>query len=82
MDLLQEDCHKVALAILICVTQPRCESSNKTIDSQQNCNEEVDIRMHSPGLGQLVDGKSVPSCQQTCCKLIVKTCYPQACCKL
>ena len=22
------------------------------------------------------------SCQQTSCKLIVKTCYPQACCKL
>ena len=38
--------------------------------------------MHSHGLRQLVDDKSVASCQQTCCKLIVKTCYPQACCKL
>ena len=31
---------------------------------------------------QFVDDKSVANCQQTCCKLIVKTCYPQACCKL
>ena len=42
----------------------------------------LDIRMRSRGLRQLVDDKSVASCQQTCCKLIVKTCYPQACCKL
>ena len=28
------------------------------------------------------DDKSVASCQQTCCKLIVQTCHPQACCKL
>ena len=26
--------------------------------------------------------KSVASYQPTCCKMIVKTCYPQACCKL
>ena len=26
--------------------------------------------------------KSFASCQQTCCKLIVKPCYPQASCKL
>ena len=38
--------------------------------------------MRSHGLRQLVDDKSVASCQQTCCKMIVKTCYPQACCKL
>ena len=24
----------------------------------------------------------VASCQQSCCKLIVKICYPKACCKL
>ena len=36
----------------------------------------------SHGLQQLADDKSVASCQQICCKLIVKTCYPQACCKL
>ena len=33
-------------------------------------------------LRQLVGDKSVASCQQTCCKLIAETCYPQACCKL
>ena len=31
---------------------------------------------------QLVDEKFVASCQQTCCKRIFETCYPQACCKL
>ena len=31
---------------------------------------------------QLIDDKSVASCQQTCCKLIVQTCYPRAFCKL
>ena len=43
------------------------------------------IWMRSHGLRQLVNDKSVASCQQTCCKLIVKivkTCYPQACCRL
>ena len=38
--------------------------------------------MCSHGLRQLVDDKSVASCQQTCYKLIVKTCYQQACYKL
>ena len=38
--------------------------------------------MHSYGLRQLVHDKSVASCQQTCYKLIIRTCYPQACCKL
>ena len=34
-------------------------------------------------LRQLIDNnRSVASCQQTCCKLIAKTCYPQAYCKL
>ena len=37
--------------------------------------------MRSHSLRQLVDDKSVASCQQTCCKLIVISCYPQACCK-
>ena len=39
--------------------------------------------MRSHGLRQLVGDKSVASFRQTaCCKFIVKTCYPQACCKL
>ena len=36
----------------------------------------------SHGMRQLVNDRSVASCQQTCCKLIFKTCYQQACCKL
>ena len=46
------------------------------------CYQQADIRTRSHGSRQLVDDKFVASCQQTCCKLIVKTCYPQACCKL
>ena len=34
------------------------------------------------GLRKLVDDWSFASCQQTYCKLVGKTCYPQACCKL
>ena len=34
------------------------------------------MRFHD--LQRLVDDKSVASYQQTCCKLIDKTCYPQA----
>ena len=43
---------------------------------------QADIRMRSQGLRELVHDKSVASCQQTCCTLIAKTCYPQACWKL
>ena len=51
---------------------------NKPIDIlQKTCYQQADIRMRSHGLRLLVDDKSVASCQQTCCKLIVKTCYPQ-----
>ena len=34
------------------------------------CTPNCHIRMRSHGLRQFVDGKSVASCQQTCCKLI------------
>ena len=44
---------------------------------QQSYCQQVDIRMHSHGLRQLVDDTSVASCQQTFCKFIVKTFYPQ-----
>ena len=50
--------------------------------SYNNMLQQADIRMRSHGLRQLVDDKPVASCQQTCCKLIVKTCYHRACCKL
>ena len=63
--------------------QPMHASGNKFVDIlQQTCYQQSDIRMRSHVLRQLVDDKSVASCQQTCCKLIVKTCYPQACYKL
>ena len=56
---------------------------NKSVDIlQQSCYQQADIRMRSRGLRQLVDDKCVASCQQACCTFIVKTCYPQACCKL
>ena len=58
-------------------------SCNNCVDNlQQTGYQQADIRMHSYGLRQLVDDKSLASCQQICYKLIVKTCYPQACCKL
>ena len=40
--------------------------------------QQVDIRMRSHALLQLADNKSAASC----CKLIVQTCYQQACWKL
>ena len=48
------------------------------LTSCNNLLQQADIRMRSHGLRQLVDDKSVASCQQACCKLILKTCYPQA----
>ena len=42
--------------------------------SCNNLLQQADIRMCSHGLRQLIDDKS--------CKLIVQTCYQQACCKL
>ena len=52
------------------------------LTSCNNLLQQADIRMRSHGLRQLVDDKSVANCQQTCCKLIVQTCYQQARCKL
>ena len=52
------------------------ENCNKSVDIlQQTCYQQADIRTRSHGLRQLVDDKFVASCQQICCKLIVKTCY-------
>ena len=52
------------------------------LTSCNNLLQQVNIRMYSRGLRSLVDDKSVASCQQTCCKLMVQTCYQKACCKL
>ena len=52
---------------------------------EQGCSrryQQAEIRMSSHGLQKFVDGNSVASSRQTRCRLIVKTCYPQACCKL
>ena len=46
------------------------------------CSHQADIRMRSHRLLRLDDNKSAASCQQAWCKLIVKTFYPQAQCKL
>ena len=46
------------------------------------CYQQADIRMHSYGLRQLVDDKFDAIYEQTCRTLIVKTFYPQTCCKL
>ena len=52
-----------------------------------SCNRLADTNKPTSGCirmayGQLVDDKSVVSCYQTCCKLIVKTCNSHSCCKL
>ena len=52
-------------------------SQKRAIKLQQTSYQQADIRMCSFGLQQLIDHTFVASCQQTCCKLIVKTC-PQA----
>ena len=38
---------------------------------------QANIRMHSHRLLRLDDNKSAASCQQACCKLFLKTVYPQ-----
>ena len=63
-------------------TAKNAQVATSLLTSWNNLLQKADIRMRSHGLRQLVDDKSVASCQQTCCKLIVKTCYQQACCKL
>ena len=56
---------------------------HKSVDIlRQTCYQQADIRMRWHGLRQLVDNKSVASCGQTYCKLIVKTCCPKAWYKL
>ena len=54
------------------------------LTSCNNLSQQADIKMRSHGLPQLLlhDDKPVASCQQTCCELIVQTCYQQACHKL
>ena len=50
-----------------CYTAKNGRHCNKFVDIlQQTCYQQADIRMRSHGLRQLVDDKSVASCEQTC----------------
>ena len=70
------------LCVFFACTQPKTRKLQQVCwYLARNLWQQADNRMRSDGLPQLVDDKSVANCQQTCCKLIVKT-YPQACCKL
>ena len=60
----------------------RANYNTSLLTSCNRLDEQADIKMRSYGFWQLVDDKSVSRCQQTFSKLIVKACYPQACCKL
>ena len=56
-----------------CYTAKNARHCNKFVDIlQQTCFQQADIRMRLHGLRQLVDDKSVASCEQTCCKLLSK----------
>ena len=63
-------------------TANNAQVETSLLTSCNNLLQQADIRMRSHGLRQLVDDKSVASCEQACCKLILKTFYPQACYKL
>ena len=60
------------------ITQLNPQVLTSRLTSCNNSLRQTDMRMRLHGLGQLVDDKSVASCQLTCCKLIVKTCYSHA----
>ena len=68
--------------MIVAYAAKNAQNATSLLTFCNNLLQQADIRMCLHGLRQLVDDKSVASCQQTCCKLIVKTCYPQACCKL
>ena len=70
------------------LSQSRVNQSTETCDlhNQMGTSYNKSVEIYQDVLSwfvqQFVDNKSVASCQQTYCKLIVKTCYPQAGCKL
>ena len=65
-----------------CYTAKNAQVATSLLTTCNNLLQQADIRMRSHGLRRLNDDKSVVSYRQTCCKLIVQTCYSQACCKL
>ena len=58
----------------------KCAKCDKFVDILQQTYQQVDIRARSNGLRQALDDRSVAFCQQTCCKLIVRTYYPLGWC--
>ena len=59
-------------------TAKNLQVATTLLTSCNNLLQQADIRMCSHCSRQLVDNKSVGSCPQACCKLVVETCYPQA----
>ena len=57
-------------------------SCSKSAAGLLPCCHQADIRMRSHRLLRFDGNKFSASCQQACCRLIVKTFYPQARCKL
>ena len=74
-------CHFV-LSLQTIHAQAKTKVPTSLLTSCKNFSKQIGMKMRSYGLRQLVDDKSVASCQQTCCKSIVKIFYPQACSKL
>ena len=65
--------------ILHCQKRASCSKSALT---SLPCCHQADTSMRSHRLLRLDGNRSAPSCQQACCKLIVRTFYPPAWCKL
>ena len=57
--------------------QKRASCSKSALTLLPDCHQ-ADISMRSHRLLRLDGNRSAPSCQQACCKLIVKTFYPPA----
>ena len=65
-----------------CVHSQKRASYSKSAVGLLPCCHEATFRMRSHRLLRLDDSKLTASCQQVCCKLIVKTFYLQVWCKL
>ena len=62
-------------------TAKNAQVATSRLMSCNRLDQQADVRMRSIGLRQLVEYKSVASCQHADL-LLVKTCYPQTCYKL
>ena len=61
---------------LLYIMHHTAENLQVALSLLTSCNN---LLQQADSLQQLVEDKSVASCQQTCFKLIVQTCYQQAC---